>query len=236
MKSQSETKIVFVLKLPILKTGDYDIWSIRMEQYLTHTDFALWEVIINGDAPAISSASTEVISQEDANLKSLRILPSAWINISLIMRNKADLDELSMDDLYNNLKVYEAEIKSNQLKLKLSDGHAFSSTDADDVIFPTLSKLSKMYFCLSPLSDIHARLLPGVLQTASKSSKDSLEQPKDVRPSARIIEEWETDNDDDCVIRPSFEQNKPSYAKINFVKSDEHTRKSVIEQHTYRQA
>ncbi|GJZ87941.1 retrovirus-related pol polyprotein from transposon TNT 1-94 [Tanacetum coccineum] len=30
--------------------------------------------------------------------------------------------------------------------------------------------------------------------------------------------------------------NKPSYAKINFVKSDENTRKSVIEQHTYRQA
>ncbi|GJV98578.1 ribonuclease H-like domain-containing protein [Tanacetum coccineum] len=72
--------------------------------------------------------------------------------------------------------------------------------------------------------------------TASKSSKDSLEQPKDVRPSAPIIEEWESDSDDDCVIRPSFEQNKPSYAKINFVKSDENTRKSVIEQHTYRPA
>ncbi|GKB91456.1 hypothetical protein Tco_0963728, partial [Tanacetum coccineum] len=72
--------------------------------------------------------------------------------------------------------------------------------------------------------------------TASKSSKDSLEQPKYVRPSAPIIEEWESDNDDDCVIRPSFEQNKPSYAKINFVKSDENTRKSVIEQHTNRQA
>ncbi|GJR62944.1 putative ribonuclease H-like domain-containing protein [Tanacetum coccineum] len=73
-------------------------------------------------------------------------------------------------------------------------------------------------------------------RTASKSSKDSLEQPKDVRPSAPIIEEWESDSDDDCVIRPSFEQNKPNYAKINFVKSDENTRKSVIEQHTYRQA
>ncbi|GJT32331.1 hypothetical protein Tco_0922750 [Tanacetum coccineum] len=72
--------------------------------------------------------------------------------------------------------------------------------------------------------------------TASKSSKDNLEQPKDVRPSAPIIEEWESDSDDDCVIRPSFEQNKPSYAKINFVKSDENTRKSVIEQHTNRQA
>ncbi|GJW80312.1 hypothetical protein Tco_0144287 [Tanacetum coccineum] len=28
-----------------------------MEQYLTHTDYALWEVIVNGDAPAITSAS-----------------------------------------------------------------------------------------------------------------------------------------------------------------------------------
>ncbi|GJT22308.1 ribonuclease H-like domain-containing protein [Tanacetum coccineum] len=72
--------------------------------------------------------------------------------------------------------------------------------------------------------------------TASKSSKDSLEQPKEFRPSAPIIEEWESDSDDDCVFRPSIKQNKPSYAKINFVKSDENTRKSVIEQNTYRQA
>ncbi|GJX38055.1 putative reverse transcriptase domain-containing protein [Tanacetum coccineum] len=41
-----------------------------------------------------------------------RSLPLAWNNIALIMRNKSDLDTMSMDDLYNNLKVYEAEIKS----------------------------------------------------------------------------------------------------------------------------
>ncbi|GKF36229.1 hypothetical protein Tco_0112987 [Tanacetum coccineum] len=68
--------------------------------------------------------------------------------------------------------------------------------------------------------------------TTSKSSKDNLEQHKYVRPSAPIIEEWESDS----VIGPLFEQNKPSYAKINFIKSDENTRKSVIEQHTNRQA
>ncbi|GKC09528.1 hypothetical protein Tco_1001138 [Tanacetum coccineum] len=46
MESQSETtQTVSALKLPILKTGDYDLWSMRMEQYLTHTDYALWEVI-----------------------------------------------------------------------------------------------------------------------------------------------------------------------------------------------
>ncbi|GJR99260.1 hypothetical protein Tco_0315769, partial [Tanacetum coccineum] len=60
MESQSETtQTVSALKLPVLKTGDYDLWSMRMEQYLTHTDYALWEVIVNGDAPAIASASTE---------------------------------------------------------------------------------------------------------------------------------------------------------------------------------
>nr|GEW63544.1 hypothetical protein [Tanacetum cinerariifolium] len=53
----------------------------------------------------------EVISQEDANMKLLRSLPSAWDNIALIMRNKSNLDTLSMYDLYNNLKVYESEIK-----------------------------------------------------------------------------------------------------------------------------
>ncbi|GJY72401.1 hypothetical protein Tco_0476104 [Tanacetum coccineum] len=47
----------------------------------------------------------EVISQEDANLKLLRSLPSTLNNIALIMRNKSDLDTLSMDDLYNNLKL-----------------------------------------------------------------------------------------------------------------------------------
>ncbi|GJZ76572.1 ribonuclease H-like domain-containing protein, partial [Tanacetum coccineum] len=72
--------------------------------------------------------------------------------------------------------------------------------------------------------------------TASKSSKDSLEQPKDVRPSTPIIEEWESDSDDDSVFRPKPDQTKPKFTKINFVKSDENTRKSVIEQHTYRQA
>ncbi|GJR56126.1 ribonuclease H-like domain-containing protein [Tanacetum coccineum] len=43
--------------------------------------------------------------------------------------------------------------------------------------------------------------------------KDSLEQPKDIRPSAPIIEEWESDSDDDCVVRPSFEQNKSILTK-----------------------
>ncbi|GJS35532.1 hypothetical protein Tco_0533914 [Tanacetum coccineum] len=70
--------------------------------------------------------------------------------------------------------------------------------------------------------------------TASKSSKDSLEQPKDVRPSAPIIEEWESDSDDDSVFRPKSDQTKPKFTKINFVKSDENV-KTVNKENTHRQ-
>ncbi|GJT22701.1 hypothetical protein Tco_0892638 [Tanacetum coccineum] len=165
-----------------------------MEQYLTHTDYALWEVIVNGDAPAVASTSTkgpippktteqklarknelkakstlllaipdehllkfhgikdekslweaiktrfqklisqleihgEVISPKDADLKFLRSLPSAWNTHTLIMRNKADLDTLSMDDLYNNLKVYEAKIKGQSSSSSNSQNVAFVSSE-----------------------------------------------------------------------------------------------------------
>ncbi|GJR60660.1 hypothetical protein Tco_1502822 [Tanacetum coccineum] len=60
MESQSETtQTVSALKLLVLKTRDYDLWSMRMQQYLTHTDYALWEVIVKGDAPTVASASAE---------------------------------------------------------------------------------------------------------------------------------------------------------------------------------
>nr|GEX10575.1 ribonuclease H-like domain-containing protein [Tanacetum cinerariifolium] len=38
-------------------------------------------------------------------------LPSAWNNTALFTRNKSDLDTLSMDDLYNNLKLDNEDLK-----------------------------------------------------------------------------------------------------------------------------
>nr|GEZ98375.1 ribonuclease H-like domain-containing protein [Tanacetum cinerariifolium] len=53
------------------------------------------------------------VSNEDANQKFLQALPSSWNNIALIIRNKEGTDELDIDDLYNNLKVFEADIKGS---------------------------------------------------------------------------------------------------------------------------
>ncbi|GKE42969.1 hypothetical protein Tco_1470253, partial [Tanacetum coccineum] len=52
----------------------------------------------------------EVINQEDMNLKLLRSLLSEWKTHALICRNKVEIETISLDDLYNNLKIYEQEI------------------------------------------------------------------------------------------------------------------------------
>nr|GEV90696.1 ribonuclease H-like domain-containing protein [Tanacetum cinerariifolium] len=51
------------------------------------------------------------VSHEDANHKFLRSLPSSWSQVALIMRTKPGLYTLSFDDLYNNLKEFERDVK-----------------------------------------------------------------------------------------------------------------------------
>nr|GFA04457.1 hypothetical protein [Tanacetum cinerariifolium] len=53
----------------------------------------------------------ENILQEDLNLKFLRSLPSEWNTHVVVWRNKCDLDTMSFDDLYNNFKIVEQEVK-----------------------------------------------------------------------------------------------------------------------------
>ncbi|GJU91311.1 hypothetical protein Tco_1303734 [Tanacetum coccineum] len=53
----------------------------------------------------------ENISQEDLNLKFLRSLPSEWNTHVVVWRNKPDIDTMSFDDLYNNFKIVEQEVK-----------------------------------------------------------------------------------------------------------------------------
>ncbi|GJV93867.1 hypothetical protein Tco_1541680 [Tanacetum coccineum] len=57
-------------------------------------------------------------------------------------------------------------------------------------------------------------------------------QPK-VWPDAPIIEEYESDSDDEYVIQPSKEQEIPSFASIDTVKHVKTPRETVKEQNTY---
>ncbi|GJV34065.1 hypothetical protein Tco_1394465, partial [Tanacetum coccineum] len=184
---QQTPHTVSTIKLPILKKGEYDIWAMKMQHYLAHTDYPIWEVIQNGNGPisittdrqgqikvlhprtakeilarekerkartillmalpedhlakfykmtdakemweAIKSKfggndeskkmqnQLEIhgagVSTKDANQKYLRSLPSAWSQVSLVIRTKPGVDSLSFDDLYNNLRVFESDVKGS---------------------------------------------------------------------------------------------------------------------------
>ncbi|GJZ64550.1 ribonuclease H-like domain-containing protein [Tanacetum coccineum] len=228
---QDSTHMVAASKVPMLKPGEYEIWRMRIEQYIQMIDYALWEVIENGatlpktkimegvmtempittaeekaqrrlevkarstlmmgipnehqlkfnsikDAKKLleavekrfgGNAATrktqrnllkqqyenftapssemldqtfdrlqklvsqlelldEKLSQEDVNQKLLRSLSPEWNTHAVVWRNKADLDTMSMDDLYNNLKVYEPEVKGMSSSSSSTQNMAFVSS------------------------------------------------------------------------------------------------------------
>ncbi|GKC80418.1 hypothetical protein Tco_1131192 [Tanacetum coccineum] len=108
-----QTTAISNIKLPILKKEEYDIWSMEMEHYLEYIDNEVWKLLSQLEAHGAE------VSTEDANHKFLRSLPSTWSNLAMTMRTNPEIDNLSIDDLYNNLKVFEQEIQVIALLLLL---------------------------------------------------------------------------------------------------------------------
>ncbi|GJU34725.1 putative ribonuclease H-like domain-containing protein [Tanacetum coccineum] len=132
------TTTISNIKLPILKKEEYDIWAIEMEHYLEYIDNDVWKVHLRrfdgmDDAKKKFWEAIRTrfgVSTEDANHKFLISLPLAWSNLAMTMRTKPDVDTLSIDDLYNNLRVFEQELTSTSK----------SSASAQNVAFVSHSK------------------------------------------------------------------------------------------------
>ncbi|GJV01019.1 hypothetical protein Tco_1330289 [Tanacetum coccineum] len=71
----------------------------------------------------------EVITQKDMNLKLLRSIPSEWKTHALMLRNKEEIETISLDDLYNNLKIYEPELTGSTNTSQNSQNVAFVSSN-----------------------------------------------------------------------------------------------------------
>nr|GEX98699.1 hypothetical protein [Tanacetum cinerariifolium] len=68
------------------------------------------------DAKTLYEAIQAIFSGNDASKKTQRTLlnlPAEWNTHVVVWRNKADLDTMSIDDLYNNFKIVEQEVKKN---------------------------------------------------------------------------------------------------------------------------
>ncbi|GJR46317.1 ribonuclease H-like domain-containing protein [Tanacetum coccineum] len=164
MEIQSRNTLNSVaLKLLVLKTGDYDLWSKRMDQYLTHTDYALWEVIVNGDAPAIAPASTEgpippktaeqkLARKNELKAKSTLLLAipnehllkfhgikdakTIWKAIKTSLRTGIKpMDSFRNSSENHTSSTNEAVNIAHDVPAARSKGQASSSTYADDVMF-----------------------------------------------------------------------------------------------------
>ncbi|GKD44323.1 hypothetical protein Tco_1268968, partial [Tanacetum coccineum] len=70
----------------------------------------------------------EKLSQEDVNRKLLRSLSPEWNTHAVVWRNKFELETMSMNDLYNNLKVYELEVKGMSSSSSKTQNMAFVSS------------------------------------------------------------------------------------------------------------
>nr|GEW73265.1 hypothetical protein [Tanacetum cinerariifolium] len=74
----------------------------------------------------------EVIPQEDINHKFLRSLSQEWTMHTIMWRNKPEIETLSLDDLFNNLKAYESKVKGTYNSTTNSYNVSFLSSSSSN--------------------------------------------------------------------------------------------------------
>nr|GEV61923.1 hypothetical protein [Tanacetum cinerariifolium] len=117
---QDSVHIVAASKMPMLKPGEYELWRMRMEYYIQMVDYSLWEVIEIGNSPPITKVVEgveTVIAPSTTEEKSQR-------------RNKPEVETLSLDDLYNNLKIYEPKFRGTSSSITNTQNVAFVSSNS----------------------------------------------------------------------------------------------------------
>ncbi|GJZ03502.1 putative ribonuclease H-like domain-containing protein [Tanacetum coccineum] len=116
------------------------------------------------------------VSTKDANQKFLRSLPSAWSQVSLIMRTKPGVDSLSFDDLYNNLRVFENDVKGSTASSSSTQNVAFVSENTSST-----NDVSTAYSVSNPSGQSHSM---------NKLHHTTYLQIIPVAPSIRFMEDW----------------------------------------------
>ncbi|GKA02899.1 ribonuclease H-like domain-containing protein [Tanacetum coccineum] len=225
MDSQSTQTI----KLPILQPREYDLWKMRMEQYLQCIDCTLWEIIENGNAPIVTrtidgketvihptsveekaqrkaelkarstlliTLSNEhqlkfnsykdaktlmqaienrfrVIPQEDINQKFLRSLSQEWTMHTIVWRNNLDIETLSLDNLFNNIKGLEL-INSTTRAVNTAQGVNTASTQGAADSSTTIENLSDVVIYSFFASQLTRRFLKNTRRKLDMTNKERI--------------------------------------------------------------
>ncbi|GJT34053.1 copia protein [Tanacetum coccineum] len=105
---------------------DYDPGQWRCEIILEYIDNESWKVNQNGTQRTSHQRKCLGEEIEDANPQVFSSLPPAWDSLAMTMRTKKNIDTLSIDDLYNNLSVFEQDIQKTSSSSLTSDNMKLS--------------------------------------------------------------------------------------------------------------
>nr|GEV53414.1 hypothetical protein [Tanacetum cinerariifolium] len=119
------------------------------------------------------------LSQEDVNLKFLQSFPSEWKTHTLIWRNKAHLEEQSLNDLFNSLKIYKTKVTQSSSTSTASQNLAFVFSSHTDSTTDSVSAAASVSAACVKLP---ASLLPNV---------DSLSNAIDIDDIKKMDLRWQ---------------------------------------------
>nr|GFC15815.1 hypothetical protein [Tanacetum cinerariifolium] len=187
--------------------GGYD-WSFQAEEELTN--FTLMSYDWSFQVQTLSAIDKTGLGYDsqmnESDLNDLHVNESEMLN-NVVNSRESDGDDNQVNDRFKKGEENHAVLPPYTRNYMPSRAD-LSFAGLDNYVFK--SKVSKTITSV-----------PKTETNTSKTNKDSLEKPKTFRPSTYLIEEWESDNEDENVFKPKEVKKtvKPSLEKIEFVNS-----------------
>nr|GEX71683.1 ribonuclease H-like domain-containing protein [Tanacetum cinerariifolium] len=136
----------------------------------------------------VSAAKIHILNPNEFNLWKMRIEQyflmtdySLWKRThTLIWRNKTDLEEQSLDDLFNSLKIYEAKVKSSSSASTSTQNIAFVSSQNTDSTNESVSAVASAKIPVSALPNVDTLTMTRVFrQKKNRPTMPSWHSPLD---------------------------------------------------------
>ncbi|GKD10510.1 hypothetical protein Tco_1190195 [Tanacetum coccineum] len=150
---QNSVHMVAASKVPMFKPGEYELWRMRMEQYIQMVDYSLWKVIENGNAPPITKlveGVETIIAPSTAEEKAQRRLElKARSTLLMGIPNEHQLKFNSIKDAKSLLQTIEKRFGGNAATKKtqrnlLKQQYENFTTSSSEVLDQTFDRLQKL--------------------------------------------------------------------------------------------
>nr|GEW76012.1 hypothetical protein [Tanacetum cinerariifolium] len=138
-------------KVPMLKPGEYELWRMRMEQYIQMVDYSLWEVIENGNAPLITQVvegvETTIAATTTQKMTQRRLELKARSTLLMGITNLHQLKFNSIKDAKSLLQAIEKSTSSINEAVNTAHRVTTASTQATAVNSTKIDNLSDAIIC-----------------------------------------------------------------------------------------